>query len=390
MGDKLLALNMIVGANETELLKRCLQSAKADSVFDEIIIVYTGPSINSGFVSDIVSKYGGQLYFYEWETDRYPHGNFAGARNLALKHTTAKYWMWLDADDVIDDSFSKTFNELKKFLNNDIDLFFVPYNLVFDKSDKVVMKLDRERIIKNRPDIFWCYPVHEQLTVDISACRCADIKNSFTVNHRPVKDHTVSAERNLKILKHECSLTSDVHLQYYLAREYWNSGEYEKSVAMFKEIIDNGNGPTDALAVACLKVAEYYLYDNCEKGKEQVFKKTLQEAETYCRISFSFSSEYAEPHVFLGDIYSKRKDYKKAINFYKQAMKTKFNGPGIQDIKYYTKIPAFRLCQLFTQLGKLEDGLMFSRIALDYSPENKDIHVIRHGILEKLIRQYRD
>ena len=105
-----ISLCMIV-KNEEIHIARCLESV-ADLV-DEIIIVDTGSTDRT---VDIVSKYTSKIYSYPWKDD------FSAARNESFSKATMDYCMWMDADDVLEDSEKDKFLQLKQSLPPDTDM----------------------------------------------------------------------------------------------------------------------------------------------------------------------------------------------------------------------------------------------------------------------------
>ncbi len=87
-----ISLCMIV-KNEEGVLGRCLDSVKG--VADEIIIADTG---SSDATKETAARYTEQIFDVEWTDD------FSAARNASFARASMDYCMWLDADDVMQDS----------------------------------------------------------------------------------------------------------------------------------------------------------------------------------------------------------------------------------------------------------------------------------------------
>ncbi len=87
--NKLLSLCMIV-KNEEKMLPGCLDSVK--ELADEMIIVDTGSTDRT---KEIAMEYGARVIDFEWIDD------FAAARNESIKHSTADWILYLDADERI-------------------------------------------------------------------------------------------------------------------------------------------------------------------------------------------------------------------------------------------------------------------------------------------------
>ena len=116
----LISLCMIV-RNEEAVLGRCLDSV-ADLV-DEIILVDTGSTDNTKAVA---AEYAAKIYDFPWCDD------FSAARNYAVSQAVGDYWLWLDADDVIE---GENHEKLRKILEApEADMVFLPYWLSFDAA----------------------------------------------------------------------------------------------------------------------------------------------------------------------------------------------------------------------------------------------------------------
>ena len=61
-----LALNMIVGSNESYELNRCLESAVLPGIFDEIVIVVT---THDQEVEKVARKFTDKVFYFEWIKD---------------------------------------------------------------------------------------------------------------------------------------------------------------------------------------------------------------------------------------------------------------------------------------------------------------------------------
>lgn len=85
-----ITLSMIV-KNEEKDLPSCLESV--EGIVGEIVIVDTGSTDST---IEIARKYGAKVYHTEW------HEDFARARNVALRHSTGNWVLYLDADERLD------------------------------------------------------------------------------------------------------------------------------------------------------------------------------------------------------------------------------------------------------------------------------------------------
>lgn len=100
-----LSIGMIV-KNEEKHLDDCLSALQKlrDNVLSELIIVDTGSTDRT---KEIALKYTDKVYDFEWIDD------FAAARNYGLEKARGKWFMFLDADEYIDEDCS----QMIKFFN---------------------------------------------------------------------------------------------------------------------------------------------------------------------------------------------------------------------------------------------------------------------------------
>ncbi len=101
----ILSIGMIV-KNEEKYLDECLKSLQPilDNLDSELIIVDTGSVDNT---VEIAKKYTNKIFHFEWCND------FAAARNETLKYAAGKWYMYIDADEILQDA-----SELIKFFNS--------------------------------------------------------------------------------------------------------------------------------------------------------------------------------------------------------------------------------------------------------------------------------
>lgn len=106
-----LSIGMIV-KNEEKYLEQCLTALKPilDKLDSELIIADTGSTDRT---VEIAKKFTDNVFHFEWIDD------FAAARNSTLEHAKGEWYMFIDADEVLQDcsdiiSFFKT-GEYKKY-----------------------------------------------------------------------------------------------------------------------------------------------------------------------------------------------------------------------------------------------------------------------------------
>jgi len=94
--NMLLTIGMIV-KNEEKYLDECLTALKPilKNIKSELIIVDTGSTDNT---VEIAKKYTDKVLYFEWCND------FAAARNVTIDHAKGEWYMFVDADEILEDA----------------------------------------------------------------------------------------------------------------------------------------------------------------------------------------------------------------------------------------------------------------------------------------------
>ena len=132
-----LSLCMIV-KNEEAVLERILKPVS--QVMDAILIADTGSSDRT---KEIAEQYTSQVFDFPWCDD------FSAPRNFLLEKVRTDYWMWLDADDILDEKNLKKLKLLKASLDKKTDVVMMEYAVGFDTDGKATFSYYRERILRN-------------------------------------------------------------------------------------------------------------------------------------------------------------------------------------------------------------------------------------------------
>ena len=190
-----ISLCMIV-KNEESVLGRCLDSALG--VADEIIIADTG---SSDATKETAARYTEQIFDVEWKDD------FSAARNAAFARASMDYCMWLDADDVIQDSERQKLIKLKEELEPDVLAVMMKYATSFDSAGRPAFLFDRERLVRRDAGLMWEGRVHEVIDVQKGlkggpggTAGGRILYSDIRIDHRSVKQ--TYTKRNLNIYEY--------------------------------------------------------------------------------------------------------------------------------------------------------------------------------------------
>ena len=256
----------IIAKNEKDKIYNCLQSIR--DVFNEIIFVDTGSTDNT---IEIAKEFTNKIYNFEWIDD------FSAARNFAFSKATSDYIMWLDADDILKEEDRNKLIKLKEDMDGDIDYYSMMYDYRHDDNGVCTYSFRRNRIVRNNGTFYWDGPIHEALVTN-GICKDTDITITHTNNH--------------------------------------DNGQ--KYINFFRKRINNGKGLTPR---------EKYYYG----GELTVFgdyDEALEVLLDFLNDKYPGRYENRRACDYIGDIYRKRKDYKRALRYYYKYFE--FDIPTIQ------------------------------------------------------------
>lgn len=335
--------------NEEAVLSRALSSIAGG--VDEIIVVDTGSTDGTKAVA---ARFTDKVYDFPWVQD------FAAARNFAAQKVTCDYFMWLDADDVIDPAALKRLKKLKTTLDKTVDIVMTPYVVKTDSRGKPVYSYYRERIIKSGAGHVWKGRVHEVIEPRGKVVFC-----DIAVRHAKAEVKEGDSDRNLKI--YEAAIKSgevlDERSQYYYARELYYHGQFRDAADVLESFLD-GDGWYVNKIDACLLLSRIYSsrfeYDRARRVLVR---------------SFAYDLPRGEACHALGDNYFAQGDYNRAIYWYKCAASTKPNPKSGAFIDYdcYSFLPLLQLCVCYDRLGNHKTAYAYHKRVRKLRPDHPSV-----------------
>lgn len=257
-----IAVSMIV-RNEAETLPRLLPELVK---FDRVVIVDTGSTDGTlELFAEWMEEHDNiDVHKFKWAD------NFAEARNEALKHVSDfDYFIWFDADDVIQPHFESCVRKLLKN-NPTTELFYLPYWYTIE-DDKPVMVHYRERIFKSPGKWTWINPLHE-VCVKYPGFASPSVgtvpPESLIVEHRPLPNRHDDPDRNWNILTKAmlCVEPPNPETLYYLQRDCGCRGQNEFAIILGKVLLN-----TD--------VSGFMRYE-CHKHMADAYARIYKETKT--------------------------------------------------------------------------------------------------------------
>lgn len=202
---------VLIVKNEAAVLARCLESVK-DA--DEIIICDTGSTDGT---LEVARQYTDQVFTdYVWED------HFAKARNHALAKATGDWILSIDADEFLTCPFSTVRDAASKG--------FMAVNVKMSAEYGQQQSFWFPRLFRRSDNVWWEGAVHNHLSVmgeDIVTAPTVTI----TFGYSPA--HGLDQLRSLRILEKEVAEHPEcVRERFYLGREYFYRGMYDKALPM--------------------------------------------------------------------------------------------------------------------------------------------------------------
>lgn len=219
--------------DEEEHIERCLQSVK--DYVDEIIIVDTGSTDKT---KEKCEKFGGVIYPYIWNND------FSATRNFGLQLCQAKWILWLDADEELDQDRGKKLLEVVK--KSKAKIISLPVFNYYGKSTEInkddYYLLYQPRIFRNFLGISFENRVHEALKFPDSISLENIEKVHIPIHHYGYTEDIVNikkkAERNMTILLNELSDPNhSPWIEYHIASELYRLKKYEHAFQFVNQSI---------------------------------------------------------------------------------------------------------------------------------------------------------
>ncbi len=340
-----ISLCMIV-KNEEMHIARCLDSIAG--LVDEIVIVDTG-SVDR--TVEIVSNYTKNVYSYPWKDD------FSDARNYSFSKATKDYCMWMDADDILDETEKEKFLQLKQTLTPDTDMVMMKYHTSFDEAGSPSFSYFRERWIRNCPQYRWTGAVHEVIPPNGKL-----VYSDIAISHK--KMHATDPDRNLRIYEKLIAdgKPLDARQQYYYGRELYYHKQYEKAISVMEQFLLSADGWVENKIEACSICAccHYAL------GQEQAALTTLLR-------SMSYDLPRAEICCEIGKYFLEHGNYHNAIYWYDTALHTpkheQTGGFILPDC--YDYVPLLQLCVCYDRLGDRQKAKEYNEKAGACKPYSK-------------------
>ncbi|WP_373531530.1 glycosyltransferase [Vampirovibrio sp.] len=351
-----LSLAMIV-KNEAQVLGRILSQVK--HLCDELVIVDTGSTDGTQALAE---SFGARVFCFEWIDD------FAAARNHAFSHCSSDWILWLDADDLINESHQQKLLDLKHSgLNAEIDAVICSYQIAFDGQGECLISMPRERLLRRAAGGSWQFPIHEAFVLPDEA-RVLNRLDIAVEHHKPAQYVERSSDRNLKMLMRLIEQGDQSPRNwYYYGKELRQHNRPEEAIEAFQQHLRlNQTEPISqyqALHLAMLCCMELHRYP---------------EALSLGYQAIQINGSRAEALLNLGIIHYRHQDFNIAIPLLNAATTCQKPDAGLIVEEDYSWKPYHYLSLCYEGLGQPANAI---EAALKAYPDIPDKQVIRENII---------
>jgi tetratricopeptide (TPR) repeat protein len=243
---------MIVRDEELNL-QQCLDPLA--ELFDEIVIVDTGSRDGT---KRIARKFTPHVFDFPWCDD------FSAARNESLRHATADWIFWLDADDRVRPESVVRLQALLEQLDDRPRAFLVDTAVMPGRENEESYFVSHYRLFRRHPELRWRGRVHEQLQPEFHAlgyeCLFADVE----IDHIGYQDPVLAerkARRKLRLLRMDYAVDPDCpSTLLHLGMALKNLNRLEARSHLVR-LVERGLGSADCMRWVYITLASLALSD---------------------------------------------------------------------------------------------------------------------------------
>lgn len=340
-----ISLCMIV-KDEEGALPYCLYTVK--DIVDEIIIV---DMYSSDKTKEMARKFTDKIYDFKYE------GDYSKVRNFSFSKATKDYILWLDSHDILLDNDRLKLMQLKRNLNDNVDVVMMKYNCGKDENGNMQLPFTRERLVKRKNNYQWKDPVHEYIDVYGNI-----VYEDIILTHRKVNNSV-----NKCMMQYREKIINGEELSprgnFYYARELFFHGEFKEAISQFEDFLAKDGGYIEDKINASIMLAKCYKSSHNYKKVIDVLVKT-----------FEYDTPNPEVCCEIGYCFKEKKEYKKAIQWFKIANSIEKSGSHLTaEEDYYEFIPYLELSQCYYNLKNIGMAKFYHNKAKRLNPNHGTI-----------------
>ena len=364
MNRQTISLCMIV-KNEETYLTDCLASAQR--FVDEIIVVDTGSTDRT---VEIAQQLGAKIFHFPWCDD------FAAARNESLRHAEGDWILVLDADERLD----REGGELMRQLVEDPEAAAYYIKLVCPtQNDGGMVRLGWfPRLFRNRIGAQFQGIIHEQVAPSLvgkGMISHEDVTIQHTGYLKSPEEMAAKSVRNISLLERQVREDPQHAIGWFhLAESYTYAGRlgeaeasYRKSLAL--SVIEDLTYSDGIAAIAIQNLGSVLIL----QGKLDEGIRELERAR-------KFLPDLPSVYVHLGDAYSRKGEYERAVELLTQAIDLANKPPASKEVTEVQMVPWlawFLLASAQARLGRYAEALFSFQQAYLLKPDFKEAYWLR-------------
>ncbi len=349
-----ISLCMIVKDEEANL-RPCLESM--GDLASEIVIVDTGSTDNTVAVA---KELGAKVHFYQWTAD------FAAARNESLRHATADWVLWADADDRLTPT---AVAQLKWVVKSGIADSY-SCDVCSQRREGGEDDTEHVRLFRNGLGIHFEGAVHESPLPDIARLGLKMARTGIRIEH--VGYHSAEAthekgKRNLAIIERQLAeKPDDVDLLFYRGQCHGITGDLDQCVADMREFLARTQPhPVNEWKRTWAYIAQVRVLDHKKQRDrlEPVLQNALAEFPTdphFLVIQARLLASKGRPQEALAQLDRARAALKKPVR-------------GFRPPESWIELTAG---ECYQAMGKTNDAILWLRRALEHSPDLADASLL--------------
>ncbi|MCM1228474.1 MAG: glycosyltransferase family 2 protein [Clostridium sp.] len=314
----MLSIGMIV-KNEEKHLDKCLSALQKlrDNVSTELIIVDTGSTDRT---KEIALKYTDMVYDFEWIND------FSAARNYGLQYATGEWFMFIDADEYLDENC----DEMIKFFNmpevnsqyNSASFTMRNYG---SKTKRASNQFLAPRIVRNFEGLKFTDPIHEWIPQPPPHGIFSTIFHHYGYVFESKKQKDIKSHRNMvPLLKEYEENPKDLRILYHICDAIYDDNYFktpeEKEKYLDEYLSEAKKRIKEPYAFsAYVKYASYYITYNRHKEAVEILNEFVND-ETFQKSILMVTAYYLliHAHLNLEDDESACKEIEKYLMYYEK------------------------------------------------------------------------
>lgn len=356
--------------NESKFVNQWLESM---SEADYICVLDTGSTDNTY-----------ELFQKKQQEDRYKNKllikqqvikpwRFDVARNESMKliPSDATFCICTDLDELLIEGWAKDFRQVYEN-NPNLDQCYYKYSWSHTLDGKPGRVFWYDKCHKNDGNWYWKYSVHEILTSREEENHLRKLNyiylngNKIYLHHWP--DQSKSRGSYLSLLEQRFKENpEDFYGRIYLAHEYFYRGYYQKCIDFIHQNVltaYNENSFKDDML--CKPDIYMFLGDSYSKLKQ------FDKAEENYKLGIESAPTFRENYMCLGQLYNDEQRYDEAIEIVNKALRnTKRCYSWLEKDISWTYQPFDLLSIAYFYLGKREVSLQYSYLAYMLDTNNK-------------------